>query len=155
MQYFLGTLQPGSHIYATASNSTSQMDLRMQRVAPVAEVVRMYRLPYRKCVRQAHCSPLIYCQRGKQVGAGHGAAGESWPRAESATFSTTGAGGGPPASQPYLQVPCLSWIPGMWNATTDHGGAVEFPLASTYQHIYLSTLLPSYPHDCNYLSWIP
>ena len=39
--------------YATASNSTSQMDLWMQRVPPVA-VVRMCRLPDRKCVQPAH-----------------------------------------------------------------------------------------------------
>ena len=57
-----------------------------------------------------------------------------------------------PASQPYLQVPCLSWIPGMWNATTDHGGADEFPLDSTYQPTYVSSFLPT---GFNYLCWIP
>ena len=103
----------------------------------------MCRLPDRKCVDHiVRCNPqaLIYCQRGKQVGPRCWAqgAGESWPAAESPTFSTTGAGGCRPARY-------LSWIPWIpWNASSNHGGASEFPLGSTYLLTYLSINLPFY-----------
>ena len=157
------TPSPTRFPYATASNSTSQMNSRMQRVLPVAVVVRVCRLPDRKCVDHiVRCNPqaLIYCQRGKQVGPRCWArgAGESWPAAESPTFSTTGAGGCRPARY-------LSWIPCIpWNATSNHGGASEFPLGSTYLPTYIPTHtyllihhLPFYQltYLYDYLCWIP